>query len=365
MEGDHGALKSILSEVESRRREAMRPESRESDWVNVLRPAIGALNRKTLIDLCLEITKDANTPGVDKADLFERTKNRDLIDGLKQRHFNFKNIMGPFRMWQEKRFKELGKTGYDFEKHDRFTESNIDFFEPSYVPADYSSMELRAVESADEYMHKIAAQSITAHLNKGQTPAYAEATEMTQTAVDIRPIGLSEARAKTPSFQEEKETAQAINKSMKKHQWTAANQIMAQMQEYSERRLMTQMQTELFRMPSKDTIDFIRAEEKVLSQLEKRGFPTESIPEPELTPLEVVERTDVLMTPSDCSGAHAEFRERQFNEDMQHRKYRKTAEYKEQRIEKLQLELEEITMERKIGSPSDLTAWLQKPLGSF
>lgn len=99
-----------VPQVDPQIQEELNQNTRRHDWERTLEPAISNLCREALVDLCMAITKDAIKPGMDevgKRALFERTEDAKLIDGLKSRHYRFRNILDDFNAWQKQRMEDI------------------------------------------------------------------------------------------------------------------------------------------------------------------------------------------------------------------------------------------------------------------
>lgn len=470
----------------------MEKESRERQW-KVLLPSIEVLNREALVDLCLYVTQDAPPPaGVDKEELFERTTQAALIDGLCKRHTNFKDITEDFRAWQDERMRKLEAgeirlklgehkedptwkarqddwmqtifpcledmsnesledfcsfvTGYDvgFFKH-KSTQYLVGHLREHHfktasvfaalrvwqhekkvakhtknavnVDADYSEMELRSFHHfntvvqgmhADAQMHAMAAEGklsnkttleklgklttaqINEQLNRGAKPAYAETSEAARAAREE-----AEGHANSFIWSSQKtqrlidlseEDVASLHEDMKKHAKSARDGILKQTEKYYQRitgglgvpqsLLLPKVGSPMMHISKKRKPNFMehpsyvwKPADKIentlkdLSETKERGFPvfegvtnvpekltsTEAPPEP----LEVE-----LWTRSDNQQSR-------YEDFTRRHEYEMSIQCKKDHIKALQAEVEEAERDTSVGSPSSLSDWLRKPMGSF
>lgn len=411
-----------------------------ADWDRLHR-GIKELSREALVDLCLYITKDAHKAGTDKKAVFESASNAELIDGLKKRHINFRNMTEGFEAWQDKRLAQVASGGVSLEPSEALKKKLF----PT-INADCRELELRAAaayqgQRADEYMHKlaqmgklsnktaieelgrVAAQAITAQLDKGSKPAYVEAEEAVKIAreeaaghansiiysnsvKDIQAIGnLASVRRETTKDPGDLSKAQIedIHEDMKRHS-KGARAIVEQTQKYFEQHIYRSLGVpkdvlfprlggglEVKNLKMRDSIfsegpsyvwkpaDMVATPvehfmDKDLSDTRDRGFPVyegTSNPPERLTKIEkpVGEYMSGAMTQADLNGCSnpsqwkvSERVHRWNEEDTAKANLQK----KKERIARMQRQVAEIEAKHPtVGSPSSLSDWLKKPLGSF
>lgn len=334
-----------VPQVDPMIQQEMNQNTRKLDWERKLEPAISNLCREALVDLCMAITKDAIKPGMDevgKRALFERTEDAKLIDGLKSRHYRFRNILDDFNAWQKQRMEDIvtGKVQLSEMPANRYLWCE---FDPSYVntPADWSTESWRQFQLSGHVSDTTLCAShgldlekelIKRDLNRGQKSAYEEGLEYAKlrelAAHSGLPFKTAEQRrdaqrhleAHPVGMEMEKLAADRVRNTMRENSSRVRDQMLKQIEHYRQQvsmgtRIPPEMLSDRKRTPNKvaklgvmyensvkdiqaiEDAELLKHCEKAVEQIKEadrlrrdleatkpklaaRGFPTEPLPEP-------------------------------------------------------------------------------------